>query len=483
MRRRGRPPGRPEGKRLAEDDCQGADDIRPLRRARENNPIIRIHDSLLTKERSGSRDPGGIFMDTAKPAQRFHYAWVVLVISFLMVGCALGFCSSTGGLYLAAITENMGIPRSLYSIANSCRYITTAIINLFFGKLIVKLGARKLAAMGFGCLAASTLVNSLSQNVVTFYLGGVLVGLGLAWTTTTLVGYVVERWFTSKKGTLMGVILAANGVFGALATQILSPIIYGSAEGWRTSYRVVSILMVCIGVLVVLFLRNDPKDLKLEPLGSGTVAKKKQKSHDWLGISVEEAFHRPYFYVAAVCVFLTGMLLQSVTSVGAAHMRDRGLDADTVAMALSFNAVLLTVSKLFTGYSFDKFGLRATMLFCNVCAVSGILIMAYTSNGTMALAAEFLCAFALPLETIMLPLIATELFGHKSYAFLMGLMVSFNTTGYAVGNPLMNLAYDLTGSYTNIMVVMCGIMVAVSVVMQFVITAAHKERARVEAGM
>jgi len=62
-------------------------------------------------------------------------------------------------------------------------------------------------------------------------------------------------------------------------------------------------------------------------------------------------------------------------------------------------------------------------------------------------------------------------------------MVSFNTTGYAVGNPLMNLAYDLTGSYTNIMVVMCGIMVVVSVVMQFVITAAHKERARVEAGL
>ena len=415
-------------------------------------------------------------MDTAKPAQRFHYAWVVLVISFLMVGCALGFCSSTGGLYLAAITENMGIPRSLYSIANSCRYITTAIINLFFGKLIVKLGARKLAAMGFGCLAASTLVNSLSQNIVTFYLGGVLVGLGLAWTTTTLVGYVVERWFTSKKGTLMGVILAANGVFGALATQILSPIIYGSAEGWRTSYRVVTILMVCIGVLVVLFLRNEPKDLKLEPLGSGTVAKKKQKSHDWLGISVEEAFHRPYFYVAAVCVFLTGMLLQSVTSVGAAHMRDRGLDADTVAMALSFNAVLLTVSKLFTGYSFDKFGLRATMLFCNVCAVSGILIMAYTSNGTMALAAEFLCAFALPLETIMLPLIAADLFGEKSYAKMMGLLVSINTAGFALGAPITNWICDKTGTYRGVLFFLAGAMAVILVTFQVILSISEKNR-------
>ena len=36
-------------------------------------------------------------MDTDKPAKRFHYGWVILVISFIMVGCALGFCSGTNG--------------------------------------------------------------------------------------------------------------------------------------------------------------------------------------------------------------------------------------------------------------------------------------------------------------------------------------------------------------------------------------------------
>ena len=50
---------------------------------------------------------------------------------------------------MRAITDDMGIPRSIYSIANSCRFVTTAIINLFFGKLILKFGPRKLAAMGF----------------------------------------------------------------------------------------------------------------------------------------------------------------------------------------------------------------------------------------------------------------------------------------------------------------------------------------------
>lgn len=415
-------------------------------------------------------------MNNTKP--RIHYAWVILVISFLMVGCSLGFCSGTNGLYLAAITGDLGVPRSLYAIANSCRYVTTAIVNLFFGRLILKFGPRKLAAMGFGCLAASTLVNSLSQSLWTFYLGGVLVGLGLAWTTTTLVGYVVERWFTSKKGTMMGIILASNGVIGALATQILTPIIYGASDGWRTSYRIVALLMVAIGVPVVLFLRNDPADLNLTPLGAGQTAKKAQRGSDWVGISTQEAFRSPYFYICLVCVFLTGMLLQSVTGVASAHMLDRGISPAVMAAAVSVHSIALTLSKLYTGFSFDRFGLRVTMLGCSLCAIVGIAMLALVSSGPMAFAAEILTSFALPLETIMLPLIARDLFGQRDYPTLMGLLVSCNTLGYAVGTPLMNLFFDLTGTYTNIMLTLCAVMAAVTVVMQFVITAAHKDTDR-----
>ena len=81
----------------------------------------------------------------------------------------------------------------------------------------------------------------------------------------------------------------------------------------------------------------------------------------------------------------------------------------------------------------------------------------------------------------MLPLIATELFGHKSYAFLMGLMLSFNTLGYAIGAPIMNWFFDKTGTYTGVMVVMAFMMIGVAILMQLVITAAHKVRSEVEA--
>ena len=100
--------------------------------------------------------------------ERPGYKWVIVASCFMMVMITLGFCSSTKPLYLSAITGALGIERSLFSINDSCRYVTTAIVNLFFGALISKFGARKLIGAGFASLAASMLIYSLAENVFAF---------------------------------------------------------------------------------------------------------------------------------------------------------------------------------------------------------------------------------------------------------------------------------------------------------------------------
>lgn len=420
-------------------------------------------------------------MEPAKQPKRFHYAWVIFAICFLSVFTSLGFCSSPKSLFLAAITEDLGIPRSLFSIGNSCRFITTAVINLFFGKLVAKFGPRKLIAAGFTCLTLSNLIGAVSNGIFGFYISNVFLGLGLAWSTTSLVGIVVEKWFTSSKGTVMGFILAANGLGGAISSQVLSRIIYAKADGWRTAYVVAAVIMVVVGLIIVLLMRNKPEDANTHALGDGTVSKKKQRGREWIGIDAQDAFHKPYFYVCAICVFLTGMILQSAAGISSAHMKDQGISTEAIANAMSIGSLVLMASKMSTGACFDRFGLRVTMIFCDVCAIVAIAMLAFVDNGVTATIYKIIVAFGLPLETIMLPLIAKECFGQKSYAFLMGLMVSFNTLGYSVGSPLMNLIFDITGTYSGGLIFMAGFLFVVAVVMQFVITAAHKERARVEA--
>ncbi len=61
------------------------------------------------------------------------------------------------------------------------------------------------------------------------------------------------------------------------------------------------------------------------------------------------------------------------------------------------------------------------------------------------------------------------------YAWVI-FVVCFLIVGCAVGTPVMNYVYDVLGTYTPAMLVLCGLMAVVAVVMQLVITAAHKER-------
>ena len=411
--------------------------------------------------------------------KKLNYMWVIIVTCFIMEFVALGFCSSNKSLYLGAITEALNIPRSLFSINDSIRFLTTAVINLFFGTLIQKFGARKMVAAGFLCLIGSTQIYAHAESVWVFYIGGCLLGMGLAFCTTTMIGSIIRRWVKKNTGTILGFVLAANGLGGALAAQIVTPIIYeeGNPFGYRNAYNLVSLILLATGIIAVIFLRNAPKGEDTAPAASG---KKKPRGGGWVGMDLETAKKKPFFYAALVGIFLTGMVLQGVNGAAGAHMKDAGLDASYVATVLSLHSLALMAFKFLAGFSYDKFGLRFTMIVCDVASVVVMVFLALVSNTPegriFALVYGVFSSLALPLETIMLSLITTDLFGNKSFDKMLGIISALNVAGYAVGAPLMNWSYDLFGTYVPFIWICAGIMVVVTVMYQLVISAAQKER-------
>lgn len=395
------------------------------------------------------------------------YRWVIVAACFLMVFTALGFCSSNKSIYLSAITEALDIRRSLFSINDSCRFVTTAIVNLLFGTLIMRFGPRKLIAAGFICLIISTLIYATATNIFLFYIGGCFLGLGLSWTTTTMVGYVVSIWCKEKKGTIMGLILASNGIGAVVATQIAEPIIYqeGNLFGYQDSYKLVALILAVVGALVVFFFKDKP---------AGVTETEKPKDKPRGGLSDLVAMLKtPRFCVALVGIFLTGAALQGVSGIAAAHMTDVGLDTGYVATVLSFHSLVLSCAKFLTGISYDHFGLRRTVLFCDIAAVIAFLCLASLSSTPLGMALAMVygafSSLALPLETVMLPLIAGDLFGPESYAQYLGVFVSVNVAGYAVGAPLVNLVFDLFGSYIPVLFVVAAMLVCITVAYQWVL--------------
>lgn len=412
--------------------------------------------------------------------RKFNYAWIIVGISALMVCIALGFCSSVKSLYIKAITEACGISRSMFSINDSTRYVTTAVVNLFFGTLIARFGAKKLIGAGIISLIISCLIYSVASNIFVFYIGGAFLGMGLSWTTTTMVGYTVNIWNKENKGTIMGAILASNGIGAAVATQILSPIIHSGAFGYRNAYRLTAIILVGVFVIMMLFFKNSPSDKSTQ---GEEVPKKKGRGKSWVGIEYSTAVKKSYFYGALVCIFFTGMTLQGITGISTPHMYDVGLSEQYVAIVVSCHALALTAFKFLVGVMYDRFGLRATANTCMIGAVAAFLLLANTVDTaigrTFAFTYGILSSLALPLETIMIPLYASDLFGEKSFSKILGLFVSVNTAGYALGAPVSNICFDITGSYNLALYIACIIIAVVFVWMNMVIKQADKEKSLV----
>lgn len=418
--------------------------------------------------------------------KRLDYKWIIVGLCFIMVFTCLGFCSSTRSLFVKPITEALSMERSVYAFTDSFRFIAVAVVNMFFGFLVSKFGLRKLIAAGFISLTVSMAIYATANVFWQFYIAGTLLGIGFSWTTTTMVGCVVNRWCKENRGTVMGAILAANGLGGAVATLIVTKIINdpSNAFAYRKGYWMIAAVIACVGTVVVLLFREAPKKTLVDSPKTEDQPKKKRRGNSWVGIEYSKAIKMPHFYMAAICIMITGAILQGITGASAAHLEDVGIDKAYVGLVMSVHSVFLAIFKFLTGIIYDKFGLKTTVNICSVTAVGVMLVLAFvtpTPTGRiMAMVYGIFASLALPLETIMLPIYAGDLFGDKSFDRVLGVFVSVNSVGYALGSVIINGCFDIFGSYKGVFIAAAGVMLVLTVVLQYVMFASKRIRKQVE---
>lgn len=415
------------------------------------------------------------------------YPWVIVAAGFLMVMVGLGFGSFSRSTYLTVVTEQMNMDRGAFALSDTIRNLVTAVLSVYFGKIIFRFDVRKMIAGGFIALTASFICNAVATGYLEFYIGGVFLGIGLAWTTTTIVGVLVERWFVGNTGTIMGIILAANGIGGFLSEKVVNRIIYGMdlsrdiSEGrWREAYWVVAVIFAVVGAIVVLFIRNKPEDIgigKLQ-LAENTKEKKEISEKTWDGLELKQALKRSYFYMAAISVFFNGIILQAMVSLAKPLMQDTGISMAVIDRGFSVYAFILLGTKILTGIIHDKWGLKAAYVICSLGALIAVILLLFQNPDYLHFTYIYLAVapIALPLETVMIPLLVKGLFGLKDFTKIMGYFFAVNTLGMAVGTSASNFVYDIFKSYIPCLQVLIVLFVITGIVGIMAIIAAQKDR-------
>ncbi len=413
--------------------------------------------------------------------KRFDYTWVIVACCFLMMGTSMGFCSSPKQLFVEAVTDVLDIPRSIYALNTTFRYAAVAIMNLFFGSILIKLGVRKMIALGFISLVLSNILYAVAQSVWVIYLGAVFLGIGIAMVGSTTVSYIIHSRCKNNVGTILGFTLAANGFCGAIAMKVLAPIIGDhtvNPNGYRNAYWLVTVILLVVGILVITLYKDAPGGEAAKPAKK----QKKARGNVWEGFAFSEAKRKSYFIPTAVCLFLTGFVLSGINGISLVHMKANvGVEnQDFIVSVWAFHSLALMFSKFVTGFIYDKRGLRVCFLICQGTAVIVMTALALVNSSPFGLVLAVIYAIfsslALPMETVGVSLAVGDIFGSRDFAKILGLMTALVSVGFAVGDPIMNAIYDIMGSYTLAIWIAVAAIATVSVSFQVIITVAHKDR-------
>ncbi len=360
----------------------------------------------------------------------------------LIAGCLIsmtGFGIRSGfGLFLEPMTTANGWSRETFGLAMALQNLLWGIGLPFAGALVDKNGAVRVIIIGAILYCAGILGMAHSQSGFTLQLtGGILTGLGIAFTAFTLALAAMVRVTGPEKRSFVLGIGTAAGSFGMV---VFSPISQGfiSAYGWYTAL----LLLACIALILipmVLCLPDSAGDVDDEP---------SVDVNQTLKGAVTEAFqHRGYLFLTTG-FFVCGFHVAFITVHFPAYARDLGLDPAIGAYSISLIGLMNIIGSFAAGMAGQRWSKKcglSLIYFARAVVILLLLLLPKTPFVVLSFAAAMgiLWLSTVPLTTG----IVAQVFGIKYLATLFGIVFLGHQLGSFMGVWLGGLIYDRTGSY------------------------------------
>ncbi|HET7534884.1 MAG TPA: MFS transporter, partial [Candidatus Didemnitutus sp.] len=156
--------------------------------------------------------------------------------------------------------------RATVSSIVSINIFLYGLIGPFAAALYQRFGLRKtmmaaMALLGLG-YGLSTVATSYWQFVV---LWGFVVGAGSGMAATVLGAAVATRWFSERRGLVMGVLTASTATGQLVFLPSLATVV--TAHGWRGAPLVVAAATTLVIPVIWWLMRDDPRDVGQRPYG------------------------------------------------------------------------------------------------------------------------------------------------------------------------------------------------------------------------
>ncbi len=195
-----------------------------------------------------------------------NYAFVVAGVTFASLLVSAGLRAAPGVL-LVPLEQAFGWSRSTTSLSAAIGIFLYGLVGPFAAALMQRFGIKRVLASALAVMALAVGSSAfMSEPWHLFLSWGVVSGLASGCVAVVLGAAVVNRWFTTNRGFVMGLLTAST----ATGTLIFLPGLAAIAQagGWRPVVLTVAAGAALLVPLVLLLMPERPQDVGLVPYGA-----------------------------------------------------------------------------------------------------------------------------------------------------------------------------------------------------------------------
>jgi predicted MFS family arabinose efflux permease len=382
-----------------------------------------------------------------------HYALAVVAIIFVALLAAAGL-RSTPGVLMVPWGQAFGWSRATISFAAACGIFLFGLTGPFAAAAMQRFGIRAtiIAALAMMSLssAASLFMTKPWQLVLTW---GVVSGIGSGCIAPVLSATIVNRWFVTNRGLVMGLFAASTST----GTLVFIPALSAIAEsaGWKPVVISIAVAMALLIPLVWLLLPEWPSDVGEKPFGADAnhPAEIRERSNPLktaFGALGEGVQSRDFWLLAAtffVCGFTTNGLV-GTHMIALCH--DHGMDAVAAGGLLAIMGLFDLVGTTASGWLTDRLDPRK-LLFAYYGLRGLSLIYLPFANFTFLGLSLFAVFYGLDWIATVPPTlaIANRAFGIRKAPILFGWIAASHQVGAAAAAFFAGASRTATGSYLD----------------------------------
>jgi MFS family permease len=292
-----------------------------------------------------------------------HYGWIVAAVTFLTMLATAGAMGSAG-VMIKPLQQEFGWDNADISLAFAIRLMLFGLMGPFAAALMNHFGVRRVVVTAL-LLITSGIAGSMAMTQIwqLVLLWGVVVGIGTGMTALVLGATVATRWFSKRRGLVIGLMTASNAtgqlVFLPLLAELTDRI------GWRAALVFLIVMLVAALLLVFFLMRDHPRDLGLPAYGeiATSIAPPRHRGLAHLLLSPlvalrEAARSRTFwalFFTFFICGLSTNGLIQThwITLCG-----DFGLAPVGAAQMLALIGIFDFIGTVFSGWLSDRYDNR-----------------------------------------------------------------------------------------------------------------------------